>query len=91
MTYWNGFIGGVVAGILVTLTATGHIIIVTMPESARNICIFILFMIFLFGQMITLYRAKERASFSNPTVDGFIIGMGWANALIVFLLYGFRI
>jgi len=91
MTFWNGFTGGAVVGALVTLTATGQIVVVTMLESARSISILILFVIFLIGQALTLYRAKERGSFINPTADGFIVGMGWANAVIVFLLYGFRI
>ncbi len=91
MTYWNGFIGGIFAGVFVTLMATGYIAVVAITDFARSICVFVLFIIFIVGLLITVYRARQRRSFFNPTVDGFIVGMGWANAVIVFLLYGFRI
>ena len=91
MTYWKGFAAGVITGIFVTLFATGHIIAVTMTEFVRSICIFILFMVFMIGLIITFLSAKWGHSVFDPTTDGFIVGMGWANALIIFLLYGFRI
>lgn len=78
-------------GIFATLIATGHVAIITITELARSISVIILFFIFAMGLVITAYRAKYRRSYFNSTTDGFIVGMGWANAIIVFLLYGFRI
>ena len=91
MTYWNGFATGVIAGLFATLIATGHIAILELEEVARSICIFGLFLIFVLGLVLTIYHAKYRRSFFNPTVDGFITGMGWMEAIIIFLLYGFRV
>ena len=91
MTYWNGFITGVIVGFFATLVATGHISILELGDVLRSICILVLFIIFVFGLALTIYQAKYRKSFFNPTVDGFITGMGWIEAIIIFLLYGFKI
>ena len=91
MTYKDGFIGGVIAGILLTLIATGHIIIVEFTETIRNLAFLILFIIFGSGQYVTLYRAWHGKSCLGTTEDGVIVGVGFMEAMIIFLLYGFRL
>jgi len=91
MTYWNGFVGGIIAGFFMTLIATGHIIIVEYTENFRVIAFLAVFIFFLFGLFVTAYQAKNRCSFFSPSWDGFITGIGFVEALLVFLLYGFRL
>jgi len=90
MTYKNGFVGGVTAGLIITLIATGHIVVVEYTELFRNLSFLALFSVFVAGQYVTLYRAWYGKSCLGTTEDGLIVGVGFMEAIIIFLLYGFR-
>jgi Ni,Fe-hydrogenase I cytochrome b subunit len=70
--------------------ATGNIVFIEFTEQAKGIMFVVLLVVFVLTQGITLYSAHERASLFNPTADGFIVGVGFMEAIVVFLLYGFR-
>jgi len=91
MTYWNGFVGGIAVGFFMIFIATGHIEIVEYTEGFRGIAIFTLFLVFLISLLITAYQAKNRCSFFNPSADGFIAGICYVEAILIFALYGFRL
>jgi energy-coupling factor transporter transmembrane protein EcfT len=88
MTFRQGFSVGIVIGAIVTLFATGQIYTLSYSESVRSFALIILFLIFIFGLAVTAYNAMYRRSLVNPSGDGFIIGFGFVEATIVFLLYG---
>ena len=91
MTYWNGFAIGIAVGTLLVFVATGHIVTVEYTELFRSACFLMLFIIFVLGLWVTLYRASHRDSCFTPTRDGFIAGIGFIEAILLFLMYGFRI
>lgn len=91
MTYWNGFIIGIAVGTLLVFVATGHIITLEYTELFRGISFLILFIIFVLGLLVTFYRASHRSSCFTPSWDGFITGIGFIEAILIFLMYGFRI
>lgn len=90
MTYWHGFVGGVVGGALITFFATGHIYAVGFTEYVRVIAILALLVVFVASSMVSAYSAKRRCSLFNPTADGVIAGIAFIEGIIIFLLYGLR-
>ncbi|MCJ7635092.1 hypothetical protein MUP77_22215 [Candidatus Bathyarchaeota archaeon] len=88
MTFKNGFLGGVAVGFLLTLIATGHIIIVEYTDNFRTIAYLVLFLIFLFGLAVTAYQAMKRQALFTPTWDGFITGFAFIETIIIFLISG---
>ena len=89
MTYRDGFVGGVVAGAVYTLMATGQIIVFT--TEIQRIAWFLLFSVFVLTQFLTLHHVARRKSFFGTTGDGFIAGISFMEAVIIFALYGFRL
>jgi hypothetical protein len=91
MTYWDGFVSGVIVGFFTTLIATGRIIIGEYPENLRSSALLVLLIVFIFGLFITFYQANQRKSLISPSWDGFITGMGFIEAVIIFAFYGFKL
>lgn len=91
MTYWNGFVIGIAVGTLLVFVATGHIVTVEYTELFRSLSFLILFIIFVLGLWVAIYRARNRGSCLTPSWDGVISGIGFIEATLVFLMYGFRI
>lgn len=88
MTAKLGFGLGIVVGLIVTLIATGQVVVVTFTDTFRNVAYLVLFIIFLSGLAVTANKILSRSSLINPTADGFIAGFAFVEAIIVFLLYG---
>lgn len=91
MTLKDGFIGGAVAGALLTLFATGHLVTITYTDQIRNLSWLFLFFLFFITQFLTVYRVFEGRSYFGTTGDGVILGISFSEGLIVFILYGFRL
>ena len=89
MTYRDGFVSGSIAGLAYTLMATGYIIVFT-PQVQRIAWVF-LFLVFILTQFLTIYHVARRKSLFGTTGDGFIAGISFMEALIIFVLYGFRL
>lgn len=88
MTTKNGFLGGIIAGLIVTLVATGQIIFIPFTEGIRVFAFLVLFFIFLFGLAVTAYQSIKKESLFGTTADGAITGFIFVESIIVFLLYG---
>jgi uncharacterized protein YacL len=91
MTYKNGFGWGIVVGLVVTLFATGKVIVHQFSYESQSVSVFVLLLVFLFGNAITFYNARQRHCLFSPSVDGFITGVGFMEAIAMFILYGFRL
>jgi hypothetical protein len=91
MTYKNGFLTGNAAGVFITLTALGKIIVVDYTESFRAVAFFVLFCVFVFGSFISAYSAVKGHCCFSTSRDGFISGIAFIEGIIVFLLYGFKL
>jgi hypothetical protein len=91
MTAWNGFTAGIIVGAIITLVATDKIAIFVYTQTVQNYAYTALFVVFVSTQAITAYQMKKHCSLLSPTLDGFIVGIGFIEAVVVFLLYGFKL
>jgi hypothetical protein len=78
-------------GVFVTLIATGHIEIAEYTTTFHVFAYSILGFVFVLGLGINFYSAMKRKALFSPTLDGFLGGIAFMEALIVFLLYGFKL
>jgi hypothetical protein len=91
MTYKNGFIAGTIVGIFITLIALGKIIFTDYTDTARNMAYFFLFLVFVFGSLISAYSAARGHCLISTTWDGAIAGISFIEGITIFVLYGFRL
>jgi hypothetical protein len=91
--FQRGFVIGLIIGSILTLIATGHLIMMVYTSEARAISIVILFFLFSFTQMSTLILAvtAEKNKLVNSFPRGCFAGIGFIEAMIIFGLYGFRL
>jgi hypothetical protein len=73
------------------MRATGRIILTQYTEEARTIAFMFLFIIFILVQTVAIYSAYKGKSLYGSTKDGFVNGASFMQAVIIFLLYGFRL
>jgi uncharacterized membrane protein len=91
--FQKGFLLGSIIGSIITLLATGHLIMTMYTSDAQAVSVIILLGLFSFTQVSTLYSAmtSEKNKLTNSFNSGVIAGIGFAEAIITFVLYGFRL